>query len=190
MYSGAVYVPIFHVNETVNIKAGKGNYALYHGNLSVPENENAALYLIHKVFNDINVKLIISGRNPSTRLLTAVNKNSNVIIEANIQSEDLLNLINNAQINILPTSQKTGMKLKLINALYNGRYCIVNSKMITDKILEECCIVADSAEEMKKAVLKYASREINKNNIVKRTKILQNNYSDKMNADNLISIVY
>ena len=47
-----------------------------------------------------------------------------------------------------------------------------------------------SAEEMKKAVLKYASREINKNNIVKRTKILQNNYSDKMNADNLISIVY
>jgi hypothetical protein len=62
--------------------------------------------------------------------------------------------------------------------------------MITDKILEECCIVADSAEEMKKAVLKYASREINKNNIVKRTKILQNNYSDKMNADNLISIVY
>ena len=190
MYSGVVHVPIFHGNETVNIKAGKGDYALYHGNLSVPENENAALYLVHKVFNDINVKLIISGRNPSTRLLNAVNKNSNVTIETNIQWADLLNLINNAQINILPTSQNTGMKLKLINALYNGRHCIVNSKMITDKILEECCIVADSAEEMKKAVLENANREMNKNNIVRRTKILENNYSNKTNADNLISIVY
>ena len=190
MYSGVVHVPIFHGNETVNIKAGKGDYALYHGNLSVPENENAALYLVHKVFNDINVKLIISGRNPSTRLLNAVNKNSNVTIETNIQWADLLNLINNAQINILPTSQSTGMKLKLINALYNGRHCIVNSKMITDKILEECCIVADSAEEMKKAVLENANREMNKNNIVRRTKILENNYSNKTNADNLISIVY
>jgi len=190
MYSGVVHVPIFHGNETVNIKAGKGDYALYHGNLSVPENENAALYLVHKVFNDIDVKLIISGRNPSTRLLNAVNKNSNVTIETNIQWADLLNLINNAQINILPTSQSTGMKLKLINALYNGRHCIVNSKMITDKILEECCIVADSAEEMKKAVLENANREMNKNNIVRRTKILENNYSNKTNADNLISIVY
>ena len=190
MYSGVVHVPIFHGNETVNIKAGKGDYALYHGNLSVPENENAALYLVHKIFNDINVKLIIAGRNPSTRLLNAVNKNSNVTIETNIQWADLLNLINNAQINILPTSQNTGMKLKLINALYNGRHCIVNSKMTTDKILEECCIVADSAEEMKKAVLENANREMNKNNIVRRTKILENNYSNKTNADNLISIVY
>ena len=190
MYSGVVHVPIFHGNETVNIKAGKGDYALYHGNLSVPENENAALYLVHKIFNDINVKLIIAGRNPSTRLLNSVNKNSNVTIETNIQWADLLNLINNAQINILPTSQNTGMKLKLINALYNGRHCIVNSKMITDKILEECCIVADSAEEMKKAVLENANREMNKNNIVRRTKILENNYSNKTNADNLISIVY
>ena len=190
MYSGVVHVPIFHGNETVNIKAGKGDYALYHGNLSVPENENAALYLVHKVFNDINVKLIISGRNPSARLLNSVNKNSNVTIETNIQRADLLNLINNAQINILPTSQSTGIKLKLINTLYNGRHCIVNSKMITDKILEECCIVADSAEEMKKAVLENANREMNKNNIVRRTKILENNYSNKTNADNLISIVY
>ena len=190
MYSGAVYVPIFHGNETVNIKAGKGNYALYHGNLSVPENENAALYLIHKVFNDINVKLIISGRKPSTRLSIAVNKTSNVFIEPDIPSADLINLINNAQINILPTSQSTGIKLKLINTLYNGRHCIVNSKMITDKKIEDCCIVADSAEEMKKAVLEYANRELSRKNIINRIKILENNYSNTKNADNLISKVF
>ena len=190
MYSGVVYTPVFHGNESVNIKAGKGDYALYHGNLAVPENENAALYLVHKVFNDINVKLIISGRKPSNRLLTAVNKTSNVLIEPDIPSADLINLINNAQINILPTSQSTGIKLKLINTLYNGRHCIVNSKMITDKGIDECCIVADSAEEMKKAVLEYDNRELSSKNIINRIKILENNYSNTKNADNLISEVF
>ena len=190
MYSGVVYTPVFHGNESVNIKTGKGDYALYHGNLAVPENENAALYLVHKVFNDINVKLIISGRKPSNRLLTAVNKTSNVLIEPDIPSADLINLINNAQINILPTSQSTGIKLKLINTLYNGRHCIVNSKMITDKGIDECCIVADSAEQMKKAVLEYANRELSSKNTINRIKILENNYSNTKNADNLISKVF
>ena len=62
--------------------------------------------------------------------------------------------------------------------------------MITDKKIEDCCIVADSAEEMKKAVLEYANREMSKNNITKRKIILENNYSNKINADNLISIIY
>ena len=190
MYSGVVHTPVFHGNESVNIKTGKGDYALYHGNLAVPENENAALYLVHKVFNDINVKLIISGRKPSNRLLTAVNKTSNVLIEPDIPSADLINLINNAQINILPTSQSTGIKLKLINTLYNGRHCIVNSKMITDKGIDECCIVADSAEQMKKAVLEYANRELSSKSIINRIKILENNYSNTKNADNLISKVF
>ena len=190
MYSGVVYTPVFHGNESVNIKTGKGDYALYHGNLAVPENENAALYLVHKVFNDINVKLIISGRKPSNRLLTAVNKTSNVLIEPDIPSADLINLINNAQINILPTSQSTGIKLKLINTLYNGRHCIVNSKMITDKGIDECCIVADSAEQMKKAVLEYANRELSSKNTINRIKILENNYSNTKNADSLISKVF
>ena len=190
MYSEVFHTPVFHGNESVNIKPGKGNYALYHGNLAVVENENAALYLIHKVFNDISVKLIIAGRKPTNRLLTAVNKTLNVLIEPDISSADLLNLINNAQINILPTFQSTGIKLKLINALYNGRHCIVNSRMITDKKIEECCIIADSAEEMKKAVLEYTNRELSSEKTIKRTKILENNYSNTKNADNLIARVF
>ncbi len=34
-------------------KPGKGNYILYHGNLSVSENYNAALWLIENVFSKI-----------------------------------------------------------------------------------------------------------------------------------------
>ena len=190
IYSEVVHIPVFHGNESVRIKTGKGGYALYHGNLAVTENDNAALYLVNKIFNDIDVKLIISGRKPSKRLIAAVNKTSNILIESDLPSVDLTNLIINAQINIFPTSQSTGIKLKLINALYNGRHCIVNSKMITDKGIDKCCIVANSAEDIKKAVLEYANQELSLKNIINRKNLLKNNYYNKKNADNLISNIF
>ena len=45
------HLPSFHANEHVSILPGKGDYALYHGNIEVPENEFAATYLITKVFD-------------------------------------------------------------------------------------------------------------------------------------------
>ncbi len=189
-YSGVFYIPVFHGNESVRIKKGKGDYALYHGNLAVTENHNAAIYLVEKIFNDIDVKLIISGRKPSKKLIAAINKSSNISIKPNISSSDLIGLINNAQINILPTSQSTGIKLKLINALYNGRHCIVNSKMITDSGIDKYCILADSAADMKKAVLKYANQELSIKNTINRKNFLKNNYYNKKNAEDLISKIF
>lgn len=44
------FMPCFHENEEVTAKPGKSNYILYHGKLSVIENECAVLYLIKNVF--------------------------------------------------------------------------------------------------------------------------------------------
>ena len=55
------YLPSFHPNETFSILPGKGEYALYHGKLSVTENLKAAEFLIKKVFADLDKKLIVSS---------------------------------------------------------------------------------------------------------------------------------
>ena len=50
--------------------------------------------------------------------------------------KDLDRLFENAHINVLPTFQNTGIKLKLLNTLYQGKFVIANDDMIDHTGLE------------------------------------------------------
>ena len=63
-YGNTFLLNPFHSNDKVDILAGRGDYLLYHGNLAVSENVEAALYLIEKVFSKIDFPVIIAGKNP------------------------------------------------------------------------------------------------------------------------------
>lgn len=43
-------LPAFHPFNTVEAQIGKGKYILFHGNLSISDNEQAAVFLIEKIF--------------------------------------------------------------------------------------------------------------------------------------------
>ena len=45
-FKNVFYVPVFHENIKVTSETGVGKFALYHGNLGVGENNEAALYLV------------------------------------------------------------------------------------------------------------------------------------------------
>ena len=106
-------VSAFHPNEKVNIESGLGKYVLYHGSLAVGENNEAGLFLINNVFNDIDIPFIIAGNKPSKELRNAAERNKNIIVKSEISTSEIYNLVVGAQINILPTFQSTGVKLKL-----------------------------------------------------------------------------
>jgi hypothetical protein len=151
-YGKAFYLPAFHSFEEVKCEPGSGDYALYHGNLSVNENDKAAIYLVKEVFSKIDYPLIIAGNKASGNLRKLIAENKNIQLSENNDINSLELLIKNAHINILPSFQATGIKLKLINALFVGRHCIVNSPMVKDTGLEHYCIVADSSEAIINAV--------------------------------------
>ena len=46
-YKNVHHITAFHPNEVVKIKEDKGSFCLYHGNLEVGENNEAALYLVN-----------------------------------------------------------------------------------------------------------------------------------------------
>ena len=145
-------VPPSHGHSQVTSLLGRGEYVLYHGNLSVPENEVAALYLLKEVFNDSPYRLTIAGRNPSEVLRREIEKNTNVTLVANPDDDTMHKLLQNAHVNLLVTGQATGVKLKLMNALYEGRHCLVNSNMVAGTGLERACTVANTAEELREAL--------------------------------------
>jgi len=185
-----VFLPSFHANERLEINEGPGKYALYHGNLSVPENEFTASFLIEKIFNDISVPLKIAGLHPSKRLIKLASSYNNVEIISNPVEEEMKQLIKNAQLNVLLTFQATGLKLKLLNALFNGRYCLVNNNMIAGTGLEKLCVVSDSADLLKQDVIKLFNSYFDNAELTLREEVLNENYSNKKNAITLIDNVF
>ncbi|NQY08726.1 MAG: glycosyltransferase [Flavobacteriales bacterium] len=181
-------VSAFHPNDKVEIKTGKGDFALYHGNLSVNENDGAAQYLVNNIFNDIDVPLIIAGNKPSDQLRAAVAKHENCSLVDNADTEKIHSLIENAQINVLPTFQATGIKLKLLMALYTGRHCVVNTPMVANTGLETLCAVCDGDESMKTEIKDLFNQPFAGSSLERET-ILSNGFSNEYNAIRLLHLL-
>ncbi len=173
----------FHGQDKVLSQLGTGNYILYHGNFDVSENLKAAKFLIRNVFNNIHFQIKIAGKNALNRLQPYLN-NTNIDIINNPSSEDMQKLILNAHINILPTFQATGFKLKLINSLFLGRHCIVNSAMIApNSILEKLCIVCNSSDEFINKIVETTKLPFLKKDIQNRKDILLKHLNDLENSN-------
>lgn len=146
------FVPCGHPYSEIVSRLGRGDYALFHGNLSVPENEAGAIELIKNVFNESCHRLVIAGHAPSKRLYTVAADHHNVTIVDTPDDATMSRLIAEAQVNVLVTAQPTGLKLKLLYSLFAGRHCVVNSNMLSGTSLGQLCTVADGAEAMRKAI--------------------------------------
>ncbi len=185
-----VYLPSFHANNEVESLIGKGTYALYNGNIEVPENAYAVSYLIKEVFNDLNIPLVIAGMNPPKRIRQLAVGKPNIRLIANPDDDEMFDAIRNAHVNILVTFQATGLKLKLLNTLYKGRFCLVNTKMLNGTGLDKLCEIANSAEEYKEKLKLLFEQDFDETDIALRKQILNRDYSNEVNTDNLIQLVF
>lgn len=182
LYGNTFYLPAFHAQNHVTSREGSGEYALYHGNLSVAENDQAAIYLVKQVFSGISIPLVIAGNDPSKELKDLVLQYPHVSLRRNVSVPQIEQLVSEAHINVLPTFQGTGIKLKLLNALYNGRHCIVNNTMVEGTGLEELTIVADKAAEMVIQIESTMKEAFTKPMIAHRQNVLQEKFSVEKSA--------
>ena len=166
-------VPCGHSNREVTASPGYGDYAIFHGNLSVSENENAAIDLISSVFVGVEYRLVVAGHAPSVALKDLVAKHSNVTLVANPTDEEMDRLIAGAQVNILTTRQATGLKVKLLNSLFKGRYCLVNDLMVKGTGLADLCTVTTSSEAMRETLVRLMNEPFNVEQLELRRSLLQ-----------------
>lgn len=185
-----IHMPSFHPSDDFNILTGKGNYALYHGNLSVPENTIAAEFLAKEVFSRTDIPLVLAGLNPPESLKRIANNGGNIKLVSNPSDEEMFDLIRNAQLNVLVTFQGTGLKLKLLNTLYNGRHVIVNKTILNGTGLDELCTVRETAETIHNSAQELIEIEFDQNELQHRRKLLNGSYSNRNNAKNLIEYIF
>jgi len=162
----------FHPFEEVDILKGTGDYVLFHGNLSVPDNLRVSLFLLEKVAPEMDIPLVIAGKNAPRALKKKACFLPNVKLLENPDAEEMDRLIREAHIHLLLTYQKAGLKLKLLLALFRGRHIIVNSDMLTIPGLERCVQVADDAKNMIQAIRQLKNKPFREEEITGRKKCL------------------
>lgn len=185
-----VYLPLFLPNWKTNVTAGMGTYCLYHGNLSVAENEYAACWLLKNVFNKINIPLVIAGKNPSKKLEKLAHKKMHTCLVENPSEKQMQDMIEKAHLNILPSFSKTGIKLKLINALFNGKHCIVNENMLSGTNLDATCHIANSAESIQQLISQIYNQPFTDDEIKLRKTLLNNEFNNEAGAKKIVEWIW
>ncbi|RZN78727.1 MAG: hypothetical protein EVB11_13230 [Winogradskyella sp.] len=149
--SKSMFLNVFQGYESIKSKNGFGKYALYHGDLTTSDNIKSALFLI-KVFKKTKIPFIIAG----SKLPNAINKlikdSKNISFAEISEPQQLQELIENAHVNTLYSFQRSGTKLKVFAALFNGRHCILNKNIIDDKNILNVCKVAETGNVYRDAV--------------------------------------
>lgn len=184
----STYIPAFHFVPKNNQLSKKGSILLYHGNLSVSENVAAANFLI-KTYKKSNFKLIIASSSANNKLIKEISKIKNITFKKLHSESDLKDLFNEAHINILPTFQKTGIKLKLLNSLYQSRFIIGNDFMIEDTGLASLVEKANTSTEFLEKTELLFNQEFTDTIQQKRFKKLEDINPTK-SAKKMLSIIF
>lgn len=183
-------LPVFLPFGEITGKEGTGCFCLYHGNLSVAENEQAVAWLLKQVFHCVDLPLIVTGKNPSPRLTRLVEQHPHACLIPNPSDQEIQDLISKAQINILPSFNCTGIKMKLLNALFNGRHCVVNRDAVTGTGLEAACHIADDTEELIDIVSQLYTKAFTSEDIAARRSLLAGRYNNEENTRKLIQWIW
>lgn len=182
------YLPVFHGNEINNQLSEFGDFALYHGDLRLADNKKAAAFCI-SLFKKINhFKLIIASSNGKEFVTNLIGESSNIEFVELESHQHLESLLNKAHLNLLMSFQKSGTKLKIINALHRSRFCLINENMVDDQRILKLCELATTEEQFIDAINQLKSKPYLDNEI--RKNILNQVYNDADNAKKIANVIW
>ncbi len=178
------FLPAFPAWQEVRAEEGMGNLCLYHGNLSVPENEKAAIWLLKEVFTKVRKPFVIAGKKPSRRLRKMAHLCQHTCLVADPTESEMNDLVRKAHINVLPCFNRfhTGIRLKLLHALYEGRHCVTNEQMLNGTGLEAACHTGTTANAFASIIAQLYHQPFTGEEIVLRQKLLGETYNNERNA--------
>jgi hypothetical protein len=184
------HLPLFLPPWQVTCKEGMGAYCLYHGDLSVAANEYAARWLLERVFRNTTLPLVIAGKDPPAALEKTVTENIHACLVANPSEKQMQDMIEKAHINMLPCFNNTGIKLKLLNALYNGRHCVVNEAMVHGTGFGELCHVVETPDAFKERTEQLFHQPFTPAEMEIRKKTLYNHFDNEAGAKQIVKRIW
>jgi len=130
------------------------------------------------------------GNGADVELREQVRAHRNVQLIEGLSTEEMYGAIREAHINLLPTFQATGIKLKLLTALHIGHHCVVNTPMIQNTGLESLCTVADTPEEIARTVTQLMNEPFSPDVLSRRKEVLSESFQNAKWAEKLIRLLF
>lgn len=180
------FLPAFIPWQMIHPPEGLGDYCLYQGNLSITENEAAVRWLIRHVFAGSDIPFIIAGQQPSERLKKAVAPHPKIRLVVNPSDKVLDELIGKAQVNVLPSLNETGVKLKVLHALFYGRHCVTNGAAVAGSGLETAVHLEEEAASLREKIKQLMQQPFTQKEMQQRKSLLHQ-YDNVKNAQALIA---
>lgn len=164
-------------------------YVLFHGNLSVPENSRAVIWLIENVFDDkpIKFEFKVAGKNPDKSLVIRC-KTIGVDLFGNPSSEKMTELLQKARIHVFFSNQNTGVKLKLIQSLMYNSHIIANENMVDD-LLRPYVHIATCGNDYKKELTNLLASELSQEEKNARALLLETKLNALKNCEQIIAFL-
>jgi len=184
------FLPAFLPYNLAAGDTGKGSFCLYHGNLAINENEEAATWLLKHVFNKVELPFVIAGKNPSKKLERLAHRQQHTCLVANPTDKEMQDMIGKAHLHVLPSFNNTGIKLKLLNAMFNGRHCLVNKAGVEGSGLETLCHIAEDALSFQQKIQELYHLPFTTEDLEKRQSLLQATYNNEKNARELMTFLW
>ena len=141
------------------------------------------------IYKDSKYKLVIASSYKNTKVITEISKYNNISFDTLREQDDLHHLLESAHINALPTFQNTGIKLKLLNTLRQGKFVIANDPMIQKTGLETLCEKANSKAEFLSKTAKLLDQNFEGSFEKEREKLLEN-FDPDTSATKIIKLIF
>ena len=183
-------LPFYLPDWKVECQKGMGSYCLYHADLSDDANDLAATWLLEKVFQKIKVPFVITGKNPSQKLLALAHQQSHTCLVPNPSEMEMQDMITRAHINLIPTLTTTGMRVKLINALFHGRHCVVNESAVIGTGLESACHIGTTPNAFQEIIVQLYHQPFTTDEIALREHLLSGIFNNKINAKKQVKWIW
>jgi hypothetical protein len=114
---------------------------------------------------------------------------ANVELRQNIGTEEIHDLVRGAQVNVLPTFQATGIKLKLLLCLFSGRHVVCNTPMVEGTGLDQLCHVHDDPQSMRHSIQACMAKPCNGQSLERRVAVLEERFSNRRNAERIMGLL-
>lgn len=187
-FHNAQYIPVFHGNTEVANLSGFGEFAFYHGDLKTADNRKAAAFLISVFKKNPEYNLVVASGSNEEFVKNHIGSYSNIKFIKLTDSGQLLELFKMAHVNICWSFQKSGTKLKLINSLFNSRFCIINENIIDDEKVEQLCEKVSDEQQLIQSVKSLFAKSYEMSDA--RKGILESRLNDLQNANRLAESIF
>lgn len=184
----AQLIHIFHGNQSVKQLNKKGNYFLFHGDLTTADNKRALNETIDLFKTLPKYQLVVASDRASEDIKRKISEVANISLTPIQTTEKLHHLLENAHGNILVSYQNSGTKVKLFNTLYNSRFVIINGNITDDSVLTSLCLYGADINEIRQKIITSAEKDYDA--AENRKEILEKTHSDKAKAEEIVKIIF